>query len=103
MHCPFLLCSKDQGTTRQEQVLKHNPGQNCALSHMPGSPLTAGALTYAHSEDRQTDTDAETPPSLTPSLSGHTMLRSLAHHDDQLTALGVQVLQAEGSIGNNHG
>lgn len=30
------------------------------------------------------------------------MLRALADHDDQLAALGVQVLQAEGGVGHDH-
>lgn len=61
---------------------------------MLGFCLTSGVL--------DTNTDADRCPCSSPTVLGLTMVRTFGNHDDELTVLGVQVLQVEGGVGNNH-
>lgn len=67
------------------------------------APLSHQGLLHTHTVKTDRHRRTKTPCPSAPGLSGRTVLRPLAHHDDQLTALGVQVLQAEGGVGDNHG
>lgn len=101
MHCPFLLAHKERGTTPQEQGCPQAQSWS-NLCFMPHARLPSHSRgCYTCTQRIQTLTQKGSLP-LTP-LPGRTMLRTLAHHDDQLAALGVQVLQAEGGVGDNHG
>lgn len=57
---------------------------------------------YTHTDTkahRHTKTFSLSPH---PSLSGLTMFRTFGNYDDKLTVLGVQVLQVEEGLGNDH-